>query len=197
MSETTKDVGTGVVAVRLGGLRPQLENLCAMLGIERSEYIRKAIEEKMEWTELIDTRALCAGATYRYMHLIDSCSRAGLIKEAQATQIGDLLGEVQFGVSEQLDQIYEKKFPVAAQIDREDLAAWKHWSADGKKGPEPRFRESPDGGHRWKARVERCRSESFPDLERANAFIRRANGENVEHAPAGFWKSPNEGPSNE
>jgi hypothetical protein len=190
VTESAKDTGTGVVAVRLGALRPQLENLCAILGIERSEYIRKAIEEKMDWTELIDIRALCAGAAYRCMHLISSCGRAGLIKEPLATELGDLLSEVHSGVSDQLQEIYEKKFPVAAEIDREDLAAWKRWSAAGKKGPEPNFRESPDGGHRWKARVERCQGDSFPDLQRAIAYIRRANGENVEYVPAGFWKSP-------
>jgi hypothetical protein len=196
MVEMGKD-GTGVVAVRLGPLRPQLETLCEILGIERSEYIRRAIEEKMEWTELIDMRALCAGAVLACMGLINSCARGGLIKGPLANQLVEMLDTVHWDIREQLQKVYETKFPVAAQMDREDLAKWKSWKSAGEKGPEPRFRESPDGGHRWKARVERCLLDSFPDLQRANAYIRRANGENVEYAPAGFWRSPNEGPSKE
>jgi hypothetical protein len=192
MPEIPKESGTGVVAVRLGSLRPQLENLCAILGVERSEYIRKAIEEKMEWTEFIDMRALCAGASLDYMRFAAACARAGVIKQPVADKLIDVLQQVIADVGEQLDKIYQNKFPVAAQIDREDLNNWKKWSAGGKKGPEPAFRESPDGGHRWKGRLERCQHDSFPDLQRASAYVRRANGENTEYARAGFWTPPNE-----
>jgi hypothetical protein len=192
MADLAKEAGTGVVTVRLGEIRPLLENVCERLGVERSEFIRQAVEEKMQWSELIDARALCSGAAWRFRHLVGSATRAGLIDEALAERVDDAVEEFEQKFRAELDSLYQEKFPEAAQIDREDAEAYRKWKRGGEKGPGPHFRESRDGGHRWKARIETCQSGSFPDLQRATAYIRRVGGQDVEYAPEGFWTPPEE-----
>jgi hypothetical protein len=190
MADSVKDPTTGVITVRLGEIRPLLENMCERLGVERSEFIRQAVHEKMQWSQMIDARALCAGAAWRFRHLVGSATRAGLVGEPLGQRVNEAVEEFEQQFRAELDSLYEEKFPDAARIDREDVEAYRKWKRGGEKGPGPQFRESPDGGHRWRALVETCQSDSFPDLQRATAYIRRAGGQDEPYAPRGYWEPP-------
>ena len=182
----TEAEDTGVISIRLGALRPTLESVCDRLGVERSDYVRQAIAEKMQWTGEVDSRALCSGAAYRFRHLINSAGRAGLVNGKLTQRLDDLVAEFQAEVDDQLDALYRKKFPESVMVDEEEQKLLSAWLSGGKKD---RCRalmtlrmEGAAGATGFTPAVWIV----FSDIERATSFVRRAAGEDVDYAPRGF-----------
>jgi hypothetical protein len=72
--------GTPMVGVRLGSLRPRVEDACKRKGVEMSEFLRTAVERELLRSDPLEGFAVCLFATRSFEGLLSAAAEAGLLE---------------------------------------------------------------------------------------------------------------------
>lgn len=73
---------TPMVGVRLGELRPRVESACERLGVDISEFVRRAVEQDLEsYRGTLAPRAIYWSVAVMFMQLAQAIAKLGIVSQ--------------------------------------------------------------------------------------------------------------------
>lgn len=106
----------GVLSARIGGLKHEVEAVCASQGTDVSEFVRKAVKDALDASPF-RVHVLCIGANAAFRSFISAARDAGIVGSEVAEKLGSLLDEFSAQAKSGLKDQFRKVYPESQEND--------------------------------------------------------------------------------
>ena len=160
-----------MVGVRLGPLRPRVEAMCKLLGVEMSELIRGAIERELNSKPFeVAPYAIYLGATAEFVALAKAATELGLFSRDSYVALVHAVQPTERQVQEKLEPLFRKLYP--DETTPGEFHSWRvREDLRRKEGLKDAEMIGPEHVEKWNSALSSLGH--FPDLQRARRALLR------------------------